>query len=289
MSYLRPASLDEALEMRASQNVQVIAGATDAYPMKTTLEAWGKYQPGTILDISAVETLRGIRERDDHWRIGALATWSDVINADLPAGFDGLKLAAVEVGGVQIQNRGTLVGNICNASPAADGIPPLLALNAGIEISSRRDTRQVPLSDFIDDYRHIVLAKDEIVTAIIIPKLPENTHAHFLKLGARRYLVISIVMASGVIVLDEKGVIAQACIALGACSPVALRLTRLEEGLKGRALDASLRDIPILAHLQDIAPIDDVRASADYRLDTALKLLRELLLQLGTSQRARIA
>lgn len=289
MSYFRPSSLEEALELRASQNVQVIAGATDAYPIKTTLEAWGKYKPGTILDISALETLRGINEHEDHWRIGALATWTDVINANLPAGFDGLKLAASEVGGVQIQNRGTLVGNICNASPAADGIPPLLALNAGIEISSRRDTRQVPLSDFIDDYRHIVLGKDEIVTAILIPKLPENTHAHFLKLGARRYLVISIVMASGVIVLDENGAIAQARIALGSCSPVAVRLTRLEEDLQGRTLDASLGDIPILAHLQDIAPIDDVRATADYRLDTALKLLRELLLQLGTSQRARIA
>jgi CO/xanthine dehydrogenase FAD-binding subunit len=233
--------------------------------------------------------LRGLQERDDHWRIGALATWSDIISADLPASFDGLKLAAAEVGGVQIQNRGTLVGNICNASPAADGVPPLLALEAGVEISSQSGIRQMPLSGFIDAYRHILLGKDEIVTAILIPKLPENTHSHFLKLGARRYLVISIVMASGVIVLDDQGLIAQARIALGACSPVALRLTRLEEDLKGRALDVSLGEVPILAHLQDISPIEDIRASADYRFHTALKLLRELLQQLGTSKRARIA
>lgn len=289
MSYLRPSSLEEALELRASQNVQVIAGATDAYPMKASAEAWGQYQPGTILDISALEDLRGLQERDDHWRIGALATWSDIINADLPADFDGLKLAAVEVGGVQIQNRGTLVGNICNASPAADGVPPLLALDAKVEISSQSGIRQMPLSGFIDAYRHILLGKDEIVTAILIPKLPENTHSHFLKLGARRYLVISIVMASGVIVLDDEGLIAQARIALGACSPVALRLTRLEEDLKGRTLDVSLGEVPTLTHLQDISPIEDIRASADYRFHTALKLVVELLQQLGTSKRARIA
>jgi len=289
MSYLRPTSLEDALELRASNEVQVIAGATDAYPMKANADAWGQYQPGTILDISALESLRGIEENDDHWRIGALATWSDIIRADLPASFDGLKLAAAEVGGVQIQNRGTLAGNICNASPAADGVPPLLALNAGVEIASQTGTRQMPLSGFIDAYRHISLGKDELVTAILIPKLPENTHSHFLKLGARRYLVISVVMASCVVVLDDDGLIAQACIALGACSPVAVRLTHLEEDIIGRTLDVSLGEVPTLSHLQDISPIEDVRASADYRLDGALKLVREMLQQLGTSKRGRIA
>ena len=288
MTYSRPTNLEEALAIRADRQAQVIAGATDIYPMKATQEAWGQYEPSDMLDISAVDALRGIDDIGDGWRIGALVTWRDIIDADLPAAFDGLKLAAVEIGGQQIQNRGTLAGNLCNASPAADGVPPLLALDAEIELQNKDGERRIALSEFIDDYRHTLLQGDEIVTAIFVPKLPDAAQSHFLKLGARRYLIISIAMASVVVVPDKTGKIADVRIALGSCSPVAQRLPRLEQELVGRSLDRALGNVPKPAHLEALAPIDDIRATSTYRRNAALNLLCELLAQIGTAERRRI-
>jgi len=128
MEYMRPTQLSDALTLLASGTWDVLSGGTDYYPGL-------RDEPPTapILDISAIEGLREVTREAKGWRIGALATWTDVIRADLPAAFDGLKLAAREVGSVQIQNRATLAGNLCNASPAADGVPPLLTLDAGVE------------------------------------------------------------------------------------------------------------------------------------------------------------
>ena len=208
VAYHRPGTLEEALAIRAAGPVVVLAGGTDVYPAKAARAGWGDMRHGDILDISAVPDLRGIAEEAGAWRIGALTTWSDIIRAQLPAQFDGLKLAAREVGGVQIQNRGTLAGNICTASPAGDGAPNLLALDAGIELASRHGRRTVPMADFIDGYRHTACRADEIVTAILVPKRSDATRSHFLKLGARKYLVISIVMVAGVIELDRQSRIA---------------------------------------------------------------------------------
>ena len=125
-----PRTLEEALAIRAAGPVTVLAGGTDVYPAKAARAGWGDMRHADILDISARAGLRGIAEEPAAWRIGALTTWTDLIRAELPPQFDGLKLAAREVGGVQIQNRGTLAGNICTASPAGDGAPNLLALEA---------------------------------------------------------------------------------------------------------------------------------------------------------------
>lgn len=281
MTYLRPATLKQALDIRRDDDVQVLAGGTDLFPAKTGEEAWGRYQPRTILDISALKELRDITRTDDHWRIGALATWSDVLNSPLPKAFNGLKLAAREVGGVQIQNRGTVAGNLCNASPAADGVPPLLTLDAEIELSSAHGQRRVQLDQFIDGYRHCVITPDELVTAILVPNLPGDARGHFRKLGTRRYLVISIAMVSAVIVAKESGSIAQARLALGSCSPVARRLTALEQDLIGQKITSSLGDIVAPTHLDGFEPIDDVRASAAYRLSAAEKLVAKTLDELG--------
>src|SRR5262245_58059584 len=123
VAYHRPATLEEALALRASGDVLPIAGGTDVYPAKAARAGWGDMRHRDVLDISRIAELRGIAGQNDHWRIGALTTWSEVIAADLPPLFDGLKLAAKEVGGVQIQNRGTIAGNLCTASPAGDGLP----------------------------------------------------------------------------------------------------------------------------------------------------------------------
>jgi xanthine dehydrogenase small subunit len=268
--------------------VMVLAGGTDVYPARAARVGWGDMRQQAILDISAVPGLRGIAEDATGWRIGALTTWTDLIRAELPPLFDGLKLAAREIGGVQIQNRGTLAGNICTASPAGDGAPNLLALDAGVELASRTGRRVVPMGAFIDGYRHTVCRADEIVTAILVPKPRAAVRSHFLKLGARRYLVISIVMVAGVVEMDAAGAIAAARLAIGSCSAVPQRLPALETALAGRPLDVAA-DLVAPTHLAHLLPIDDIRGSATYRQQAALALSRDLLAQMANSPRRRVA
>ena len=264
-AYLRPAKVEEALEALAERRLTILAGGTDHYPARV-----GRNTEEPILDLTALKSLRGISRQRDGWRIGATTTWSDVLAARLPPLFDALKLAGREVGGVQIQNAGTVAGNICNASPAADGVPALLALDATVELASARERRAMPLAEFITGPRKTALKRDEIVTAILVPAPRHEARSHFLKLGARKYLVISIAMAA--IVLETEGrKVRAARIAVGACSAVARRLTDLEKELEGKNLD-DLRVSP--EHLQVLKPIDDVRGSAGYRMHAALTLVK---------------
>lgn len=274
-AYLRPRSLEEAIAIRAARDVAVIAGGTDIYPAHTARRAWGEPTHKDVLDITAIPGLRAIEETETGWRIGCLVTWSALAEAPLPALFDGLQRAARDVGGRQVQNRATLVGNLCTASPAGDGIPNLLALDAGVEIAGPQGARMVPLPDFLTGYRATALRADEIATALHVPRLAD-ARSHFEKLGARRYLVISIAMAAGVVATDAAGRITTARIALGACSAVAKRLPGLEAALRGVVL-AEAPQVPQPDHLAALSPIDDVRASAAYRRAAALTLLRDLL------------
>jgi N-methylhydantoinase B len=287
-AYHRPATLEDALAIRAGENVTVLAGGTDVYPAKAARAGWGDMRQADILDISAVPGLRGLAEDAAGWRIGALTTWTDVILADLPPLFDGLKLAAREVGGAQIQNRGTLAGNICTASPAGDGAPNLLALDAGVELTSRQGRRVVPMGTFIDGYRHTQCRADELVTAILVPRPRGEARSHFLKLGARKYLVISIVMAAGVIETDAQGRIAAARLAVGSCSAIPQRLPALEAALAGQPM-AEAADLVVPAHVAHLTPIDDIRGSAVYRRQVALALTRDLLARMAQPEQRRAA
>lgn len=273
--YFRPATLEDALAIRAARDVAVIAGGTDIYPAHASRRAWGEPTHKDVLDITAIPGLGSIEEAGHGWRIGCLVTWSRLARAPLPPLFDGLKAAAREVGGAQVQNRGTVVGNLCTASPAGDGIPNLLALDAGVELAGAEGRRMVPLAGFLTGYRATALRADEIVTALHVPRL-RGARGGFVKLGARRYLVISIAMAAGVVATDALGRIAAARLAVGACSAVAQRLPGLEAALIGAPLAEAAR-VPQAGHVASLAPIDDVRASADYRRDAALTLLRDLL------------
>jgi len=272
MKYLAPADLDTALEVLGDGSWTVLAGGTDFYPARV-----GRPLTEPVVDISGVSGLRGITVTDESYRIGALTRWAEIRDADLPRCFDGLRLAAREVGVVQVQNAGTIAGNLCNASPAADGIPPLLTLNASVELASRNGTRVVSLDGFLTGYRQTDLRPGELLTAAIIPREVETSFSDFLKLGSRTYLVISIVMVAAVIATAADGTITDARLAVGACSPVAQRLTDLEEDLTGRRLADSLDDLVRVDHLAVLSPIDDVRATATYRLDAALTLIRRLL------------
>lgn len=277
VGYLRPTSVDEAVGALAARPAGgpawvVLAGGTDHYPARV-----GPRAAEDILDISRVAGLRGIAETDSGWRIGALTTWTEVIEATLPPLFDGLKLAAREVGGVQIQNRGTVGGNLCNASPAADGVPPLLSLDAEIELASAQGARRLKVSDFVQGNRRTAKRTDELVTAIHLPRTAHPAKGDFLKLGARRYLVISIVMAAGVIERTADRKLGAIRIAVGACSAAAQRLTMLERDLAGLPIDDTLSTRVTEAHLAPLSPIDDVRGSAAYRVDCALTIVRRLV------------
>jgi len=277
--YHRPATLRDAIAIRAAEDVALIAGGTDIYPAAANRRGWGDPTHRDVLDLTAIPGLRDIAETPFGWRLGCLITWTQLARADLPPLFDGLRQAAREVGGAQVQNRGTLVGNLVTASPAGDGIPNLLALDATVEVAGPDGSRMLPLRDFLTGYRATALARDEIVTALHVPR-HDRARGGFRKLGARHYLVISIAMAAGVVALDGGGRIMVARLALGACSAVAQRLPALEASLRGCWIgDAA--DVVEAAHLDTLAPIDDIRATAAYRRDAALVLLRDLLRDLG--------
>lgn len=271
MTYHAPATLADALCAVRAPGARILAGGTDFYP------ALGERPVDfDIVDISRLETLRTIETaRDGAVRIGACTTWSDVARAALPPHFSALQAAAREVGSIQIQNTATLAGNLCNASPAADGVPPLLALDAAVEIAGQNGTRRLPLAEFITGVRRTMLGEGEIVSAIHVPPQPDGTRSAFLKLGARRYLVISIAMVA-VTLVPEAGRIAAARVAVGACSAVARRLGALEEALAGAPL-AEAAALVAPAHLAALSPIDDIRATAAYRAEAAAEIVRRAI------------
>lgn len=302
MTYLLPTSLEAALECldatpsaesldteaRIGSPATIIAGATDYYPslgspsirtLSPGTSAPGDGESaGAILDITRISELGSIERDGDHWRIGALVTWSDLASATLPPAFAGLQQAATQIGSVQIQNVGTLAGNVCNASPAADGVPPLLSLGAKVELRSVSETRQVPLEEFILGNRSTERRPDELVTAVLAPHPCSGTIGSFEKLGARAYLAISIVMVAAVAEIDKEGTIRSARVALGACSEVAQRLPELEADLVGVSIDnLGEGDLIEPRHLTPLSPIDDVRASAAYRMSVTPRLIARAL------------
>jgi CO/xanthine dehydrogenase FAD-binding subunit len=269
--YARPSNLDDALGLLAEGGARVIAGGTDVYPGAGERPLQADY-----VDVSNISALRGVSAGDACVRIGAATTWSDIARADLPPAFDALKVAARDVGAVQIQNRGTIAGNLCNASPAADGAPPLLILDAEVELASRRGTRRLALDVFLNGARSTLLAPDEVMTAIATPLPASTMRSAFFKLGARRYLVISIAMVA--VALDiVEGIVRDARIAIGACSAVAQRMRRAERLLIGAPAGPNLGRLIEAEDIAKLAPIDDIRASADYRRDAALTLLRRAI------------
>jgi CO/xanthine dehydrogenase FAD-binding subunit len=283
-AFLRPDRLADALGALADPGPggggwTVVAGATDHYPARV-----GRPSREDILDISAINRLRGISVVPGGWHIGALATWAELAESELPPLFDGLRAAALTIGGRQIQARATIAGNVCNASPAADGMPNLLALDAQVELSSRNGARIVPIQEFVVGNRRTERRPDELVTGLYIPEpLPSTSvRSTFEKLGSRAYLVISIAMVAAVAEVDAGGVVARVRVAVGACSEVAQRLNALEgvlAGLPAATTAASIAHAVRPEHLAHLSPIDDVRGSAAYRREAALELVRRALVR----------
>jgi CO/xanthine dehydrogenase FAD-binding subunit len=268
VGYHQPVTLVHALEIAADPRMRMVAGGTDLFPSLGDGPA-----PLHVLDLTRVVGMRGISRDGNGWRIGAGTRWADIVAADLPPAFAGLQAASREVGSVQIQNAGTIGGNLCTASPAADGVPALLTLDAQVELASLAGVRRMALQDFLLGARKTALRADEILTAVHMPLVPDAQGA-FLKLGARRYLVISIAMVAVVLGVDAQGIVTAARVAVGSCAPVAQRLRGLEAELLGHAL----RDVQVRAdHLAVLSPIGDVRGSADYRMDAVATLVQRAL------------
>jgi CO/xanthine dehydrogenase FAD-binding subunit len=269
-NYARPTSLPDLRSHLAKGPHRVLAGGTDLYP-----SAAGQLD-GSILDLMAVPGLRGITV-DGDLRIGACTTWTEIATADLPPAARALQQAALQVGGRQIQNAGTIGGNLCNASPAADGIPPLLACDARVELTSPHATREVALSAFLLGPRKTARHEDEVLSAVILPQAGLGGRSAFVKLGARAYLVISIAMVAARIEVQE-GRIATCAVAVGSCSAMARRLHAAETALMGAdvAKVAQLLTAEVIA--ADLAPIDDIRATAAYRMDAAVELVKRAVL-----------
>jgi CO/xanthine dehydrogenase FAD-binding subunit len=274
LRYAKPHSLEEALALLAEEPWRILAGGTDFYPA-----LGARPLRENVLDINALSELRGIAEDDSHLVIGGRATWTAIAHADLPPSFDALKAAAREVGSIQIQNVGTVAGNLCNASPAADGVPALMALDAEVELRSADTMRRLPLEKFILGNRKTAIRPGEMVTAIRVAKASAKGSSAFVKLGARRYLVISIAMAAARLVPAPDGRIAEAAIAIGSCSAVAQRLPALEAALVGLPADASLAHAVKAEHLAGLTPIDDVRGSREYRIEAAREIVARALLR----------
>ncbi len=279
MNFSRPARLEQALEQMCDNDWTILAGGTDYYPALRS-----EAPRGAVLDISAIDALRGIETTADEVRIGALTTWTDIVNAELPPAFLALQQAAVEVGSVQIQNRATIAGNLCNASPAADGVPPLLVLDASVELQSQAGTRTVPVHEFIQGNRRTVRNPHELVSAIVVSADSCHGSSAFNKLGARKYLVISIGMVA-VRAVCSADHIEQISVAVGSCSEVAQRLRSVESLLAGKPSNSQTVALIDHRHLSELKPIDDIRATAKYRRDAALQIIkRTVATSIGVQQ-----
>ncbi len=274
----RPQSIAEAA---AAAGERVVGGARRRH--RSLPGARRPTVAAPLLDITAIAGLRGIRRDDRGWTIGATTTWTDVVRADLPPLFDALKAAAREVGGVQIQNTGTVAGNLCNASPAADGTPVLLALGASVVLQSARGERELALDEFVLGSRRTARAADELVVAVRIPARSARARSAFAKLGGRRYLDD----------LDQhgRGRRRRRCERrdrrsrrrrrqllggrAGACR-------RSRRACVGVAADADLAGVLEPADLAPLTPIDDLRGSAAYRRDATATLVRRALREVAS-------
>ena len=271
---ITPHSLDEVLSLLANepQKWKLFAGGTD---LMVLLEA-GKLNHRHYLNIWPLKQLRHITIEKSHITLGALSTYTDVqANEILRTEFPMLCQAASETGGLAIQNRGTLGGNIINASPAADSPPALLAYDAELELSSITGTRWVSYNGFHTGYKQMGIRDDELLTNIRLPRTTGLSH-YYRKVGTRKAQAISKVCLAGVLRLRGADV-DEVRIALGSVAPIPLRCERTENVLRGKSLDAVLIQAAIEALAAEISPIDDIRSTKDYRLRVSQNLLADFL------------
>ena len=270
-----PATLAETLATLAREPGvwRPFAGGTD---LMVLLEA-GKLSHRRYLNIWKLPELRGITVSEDSVTIGALATYTDIQNhAVLVAEFPLLCRAAAETGSVATQNRGTLGGNIANASPAADSPPALVVYDASLELVSAGGSRWVSYDGFHTGYKKMLLRPDELIARIRLPRDKKDWVQHYAKVGTRKAQAISKVCLATAVRIDA-GAIRDVRIAFGSVAPTVVRAKAAETGLRDQRLTPSVIEVARVALDPDIAPIDDIRSTARYRLRVAQNLLVEFL------------
>ena len=270
-----PANLDEALGLLAAGNGawKPFAGGTD---LMVLLEA-GKLPHRNYVNIWNLKELRGIEVTDQTVTLRALTTYTDVqAHPVLREEFPMLCQAAKETGGMAIQNRGTIGGNIANASPAADSPPALLAYDAELELISKAGTRRIPYAKFHRGYKQMDLRADELVTAIHLPRGRQTRMHYYRKVGTRKAQAISKVCFAGVAEIANH-TITRVRIALGSVAPIPIRCEQTEAALDNRPLNDETIKLGVATLASEIAPIDDIRSTRDYRLRVSLNLLQDFL------------
>ena len=273
-----PTALSEALALLAREPGvwQPFAGGTD---LMVLLEA-GKLPHRNYLNIWNLAALRGIEVSAQHVTIGALTTYTEVqANAVLREEFPMLCQAASETGGLAIQNRGTLGGNIANASPAADSPPALLAYNAELELLSVNGSRWVPYQNFHTGYKLTIMQPDELLARIRLPRLWPDLIHYYRKVGTRKAQAISKVCVAATARMDS-GAVGLIRIALGSVAPVPLRCRATEAVLQGKTIDENVIQQAKAELSREIVPIDDIRSTKDYRLRVSVNVLEDFLRQL---------
>jgi CO/xanthine dehydrogenase FAD-binding subunit len=275
-----PASLADALTLLKTEPGvwKPFAGGTD---LMVLLEA-GKLDHRNYVNIWGLTELRGIDVNDTHVTLGALSTYTDVQgNPVLRSEFPMLCQAASETGGLAIQNRGTLGGNIVNASPAADSPPALLAYDAEIELASTSGSRWVPYQGFHTGYKQMQIGADELLTRIRLPRSTKDLTHYYRKVGTRKAQAISKVCFAGVGKTEQQH-IKEIRIVLGSVAPIVIRCTQTENALRGRKPDEETISSACASLSREISPIDDIRSTANYRLQVAKNLLADFLITLRT-------
>jgi len=265
-----PRTLADAYDLLAEGGWTPLAGGTDLM-VRITGEIGEP--PGRLLDIWHLDELRGIEVRDEVLRIGALCTYTDLrrsteVSERVPV----LAEAAATIGAAQIQNRGTIGGNVVNASPAGDTLPVLLATDARIVLGGARGERSVAALDFWTGYRATARADDELVLRVEVP-LPAGRQVRFRKVGTRRAQAISKVVMALAWVPDATGAWHGVRVAFGSVAAVPVRVAEVEAVLEGSVIDAAATHRAIAALGASIRPIDDVRSTADYRREVSGRIL----------------
>jgi CO/xanthine dehydrogenase FAD-binding subunit len=262
MTYLRARNLDEVLKRLSEQpQPHVICGATDVFADPALVSARLDW-----LDISRVDALRSIELRDGMVRIGAATSWSAIAATGwLP---DALRQAADSIGSRQIRVQASIGGNLCHASPVADGVPPLLALDALVELASGRGVRRLPLAEFLLGRRRTALEADELLVAVLFALPHAQDRTAFLRCTNRDGTALAVVSAAVLLSISSEDIIEKIAISVGGVAQVPLRMHALEAELKGRHQLELVRTIRE-ASLAEFTPIDDCRASAAYRLHIA--------------------
>lgn len=277
---ISPPTLSEALNTLSREPGvwQPFAGGTD---LMVLLEA-GKLAHKAYLNIWNLDELRGIEVTDQHVTLGALTTYTEVrSNTVLQEEFPMLCQAASETGGLAIQNRGTLGGNIVNASPAADSPPALLAYDAELELISLNGTRWVAYQGFHTGYKQMIKRPDELLARIRLPRTTKDLYQYYRKVGTRKAQAISKICLAATARMENETV-ADVRIAFGSVAPVPLRCLRTEESLRRAQLDEVSVEKAKTVLEREITPIDDIRSTKNYRLKVSLNLLDDFLRQLQT-------